>query len=97
MGNKTRRYYSPEFKQEAIELASQPGATVAGVARDLGIHANLIRRWRDALTSHGKRAFVGQGVARDEELARLRRELALVKKERDFLKSAAAYFAKDAR
>ena len=44
-----------------------------------------------------RRAFVGQGVARDEELAQLRRELALVKKERDFLKSAAAYFAKDAR
>jgi transposase len=97
MGKKTRRYYSPEFKQEAIELASQPGATVAGVARDLGIHANLLRRWRGALTVHGKRAFVGQGVARDEELAQLRRELALVKKERDFLKSAAAYFAKDAR
>jgi transposase len=97
MRSKTRRYYSPEFKQEAVELASHPGATVAGVARDLGIHANLIRRWRGALTEHGKRAFVGQGVARDEELAQLRRELALVKKERDFLKSAAAYFAKDAR
>ena len=97
MGDKTRRYYSPEFKQEAVELASHPGATIAGVARDLGIHANLIRRWRRTLTAHGKRAFVGQGVARDEELAQLRRELALVKKERDFLKSAAAYFAKDAR
>ena len=97
MRSKTRRYYSAEFKQEAIELASQPGATVAAVARDLGIHANLLRRWRHTVTTHGKHAFVGQGVARDEELAQLRRELALVKKERDFLKSAAAYFAKDAR
>jgi transposase len=97
MRSKTRRYYSPEFKQEAIGLASHAGATIAGVARDLGIHANLIRRWRRELTSHGKHAFVGNGVARDEELAQLRRELALVKKERDFLKSAAAYFAKDAR
>ena len=97
MGNTTRRCYSPEFKQEAIELTSHTGATIAGVARDLGIHANLIRRWRSAPTEHGKRAFVGQVVARDEELAQLRRELALVKKERDFLKGAAAYFAKDAR
>ena len=97
MRSKTRRYYSPEFKREAVELASHPGATVTGVARDLGVHANLLRRWRTALTEHGGRAFVGQGVARDDEMAQLRRELALVKKERDFLKSAAAYFAKDAR
>ena len=47
MGNTTRRCYSPEFKQEAIELTSHTGATIAGVARDLGIHANLI--WRRPL------------------------------------------------
>jgi len=90
----TRRKYSPEFKAEALELASQPGQTVTGVARDLGIRPNLIHRWRRELAEHGRQAFVGQGVARDEELMRLRRELAQVKKERDFLKDAAAYFAK---
>ena len=97
MRSKTRRYYAPEFKREAVELASHAGASIAGVARDLGVHANLLRRWPAALGEHGKHAFVGQGVARDDEMAQLRRELALVKKERDFLKSAAAYFAKDAR
>lgn len=93
----TRRKYSPEFKREAVELASQPGQTVAGVARDLGIRANILSRWRRESTEHGTKAFAGQGVARDEELMRLRRELAQVKKERDFLKSAAAYFAKETK
>jgi transposase len=90
----TRRSYSAEFKREAVELASQPGQTVTGVARDLGIRANLIHRWKRSMQEHGHQAFVGQGVARDEELMRLRRELAQVKKERDFLRDAAAYFAK---
>ena len=49
------------------------------------------------MAEHGQQAFVGQGAARDEELMRLRRELAQVKKERDFLKSAAAYFAKETK
>ncbi|MFV1849189.1 MAG: transposase [bacterium] len=93
----TRRKYSPEFKREAVELASQPGQTVAGVARDLGIRPNILSRWKRENTRHGNKAFVGQGVARDEELMRLRRELAQVKKERDFLKSAAAYFAKETK
>ena len=93
----TRRKYTTEFKQEAVELASQPGQTVTGVAQDLGIRPSLIHRWRRELTEHGRQAFVGQGVARDEELMRLRRELAQVKKERDFLRDAAAYFAKEGK
>jgi transposase len=97
MANKMRRYFTAEFKREAVELASRPDATITAVARDLGIHDNQLRRWRAALMKRGERAFVGQGVARDDELAELRRELALVKKERDFLRSAAAYFAKDAK
>lgn len=97
MTTKTRRHYSPEFKREAVELAGQPGQTIAGVARDLGIRDNLLGRWKRELDQHGQKAFGGQGVARDEELMHLRRELAQVKKERDFLKSAAAYFAKEGK
>ncbi len=97
METKQRRKFSPEFKHEAVELAGNPGQTVAGVARDLGIGAGLLGRWKRELAQHGKQAFGGQGVARDEELMRLRRELAQVKKERDFLKSAAAYFARDGK
>ena len=97
MEKKTRRKYSAEFKREAVALASQPGQTIIGVAANLGIGANLIHRWKRELFEHGQQAFVGQGVARDEELMALRRELVQVKKERDFLKSAAVYFAKDGK
>jgi transposase len=89
--------FSPEFKREAVELVCQPGQTIAGVARDLGIGANLLGRWKQELAEHGGQAFGGHGVARDEELMRLRRELAQVKKERGFLKSAAVYFAKEGK
>lgn len=97
MEMRKRRKFSPEFKREAVELTSQPGQTLARVARDLGIGANLLGRWKRELTQHGREAFGGHGAARDEELMRLRRELAQVKKERDFLKSAAAYFAKEGK
>lgn len=97
MDAKQRRKFSPEFKHEAVELASHPGQTIAGVARDLSIGGGLLGRWKRELARHGRQAFGGQGVARDEELMRLRRELAQVKKERDFLKSAATYFARDGK
>ena len=54
----------------------------------------MLGRWKRDLVKHGGKAFVGQGHARDEELMGLRRELAKVKKERDFLAEAAAFFAK---
>ena len=62
----------------------QPKRTIAGTARDLGIGANLSRRWKRQIETHGTRAFGSWGVARDQELMRLRRELAQVKKEREF-------------
>ena len=92
MGN--RKTYSAEFKEEVLELLSQPGQTVSGVARDLGLSTSMVNRWRKEKRELGRQAFVGQGVSRDEELTRLKRELAKVTKERDFLRDAAAYFAK---
>ena len=77
-----------------MALTAQPDVSVAQVARELGIGANLLGRWRRELGADGAKAFRGQGVARDEEVARLKRELARVRRERDFLKDAAAYFAK---
>ncbi|MCH8124103.1 MAG: transposase [Bacteroidetes bacterium] len=85
-----RRKYSNEFKQEAVQLASGPGANLSQVARDLGINAGMLGRWRTELETLGKTAFRGKGVARDEEMASLKRELARIKRERDFLKDAAA-------
>jgi len=90
-----RRKYSEEFKREAVQFASQPGVTQKQIAEELGINANMIGRWRREMEKHGQHAFIGQGKARDAEVAALKRELARVKKERDFLKEAAAFFAKE--
>ena len=90
-----RRKFSEEFKREAVGLTRQPGISVSQVARELGVGSNLLFRWRRELESGGKKAFPGKGVARDQELVALKMELARVKKERDFLRDAAAFFAKE--
>lgn len=89
-----RRKYSEEFKREAVEMTLVEGVTLAQVARELGIGANMLGRWRRELQGHGVKAFPGKGRARDEEMAALKRELARVRKERDFLREAATFFAK---
>lgn len=92
-----RRRYSEEFKREAVQFASQPGVTQKQIGEELGINPNLIGRWRREMEEHGQQVFVGQGKARDAEVAALKRELARVKKERDFLKEAATFFAKESK
>jgi transposase len=91
-----RRKFSEEFKREAVQLTYQPGAVVSQVARDIGVGSNLLYRWRRALKGDGK-AFPGSGVARDQELLALKRELAKVKRERDFLRDAATFFAGESK
>lgn len=89
-----KRKFSPEFKREAVELTRQPGISCRQVALEIGINPNMLSRWRrEAETNTGK-SFSGSGIPRDQELARLKRELSRVTKERDFLKEAATYFAK---
>ena len=92
-----RRQYTEEFKREAVAFADQPGVTLAQVARDLGINPNMLYRWRAAMQADGSKAFPGKGNARDEEMVKLKRELRRVTQERDFLKEAAAYFAKESK
>jgi transposase-like protein len=91
-----RRQYDAEFKREAVRLSYEPGRTVAGVARDLGIAENNLWRWRKAFSEAGSNAFPGTGhVPADQaELRRLRRELADVTEERDILKKALAVFSR---
>ena len=84
MGKRERRSFSEEFKREAVALATQSSESISGVAQQLGIASSSLTRWVRQAKAHGPKAFPGQGVARDEELMRLRRELAQVKKERDF-------------
>ncbi len=96
---KPKRYkrYSAEFKKEAIQRASEEGTTDQAVCDDLGISTRQFRRWRDEIEVLGKDAFPGKGQTRDEEVTALKRELSKVKKERDFLKEAAAYFARESK
>jgi len=93
-----KRTYTKEFKVEAVRQVVEGGKSVASVARDLGISANLLHRWQRALEEEAaEKAFPGKGrvSAEGEELRRLRRELADALEENSFLKKAAAYFAKD--
>lgn len=89
-----RRKFSAEYKREAVAMLDAPGVTVSQIAAELGIGANVLGRWRRELRRHPQQAFVGNGRSCDEELSQLRRELARVTKERDFLREAAAFFAR---
>ncbi|HDS1577201.1 TPA: IS3 family transposase [Stenotrophomonas maltophilia] len=79
-----RRKFSAEFKRGAVEQASRPGVSCAQVARELGIRDSLLTRWKREAETLGKAAFAGTGSPRDEEVARLKRELARITKERGF-------------
>ena len=92
-----RRKFSAEFKREAVQLTHDPERTVAEVGEDLGIDASVLKRWRAEARADGQQASPGSGrrKAPDEEVARLKRELVRVQQERDILKKALAYFARE--
>ena len=93
-----RKRYSPEFKRQALRRANEPGVTDALVCEELGVSTRQLRRWREVLQEHGEEnAFPGQGKARDQELVALKRKLKKVTDERDFLREAARYFAKESK
>jgi len=94
---KPYKRYSPEFKRAALKRASEEGVTDTLVCEELDISARQIRRWRDEFRLLDDDAFPGQGRSRDEELTQLKRELAKIKQERDFLKEAAVFFAKESK
>jgi transposase len=93
-----RRRFGREFKLEAVKLVRERGVTVAQAARDLDLHENLLRRWVKDFAADPRHAFPGQGQMKPEqlEIERLRREVQKLKAERDILKKAAAYFAREA-
>lgn len=92
-----RRSFSREYKLEAVKLIQDRGVTVAQAARDLDIHENVLRKWVKEFRSDPQQAFPGHGQMKPEqlEIERLRREVIKLKAERDILKKAAAYFAKE--
>ena len=92
-----RRKHTKEFKQEAVLLARQPDMGFARAAKDLGIHESLLRSWAKAQSTEGADAFRGHGkrAALEAENARLVRENRTLLMERDILKKAAAFFARE--
>lgn len=92
-----RRKFTREFKLEAVRLIKERGVTVAQASRDLDVHQTVLRNWLRDFGDDPVGAFPGHGQMKPEqlEIARLRKEVAKLKAERDILKKAAAYFAKD--
>ena len=95
MGEK-RRKYDRAFKYEAVKLVTEGGRSVAEAARNLGIHENLLWKWKREYLEDSEHAFPGKGRLKpqDEAVRRLQRELADVREERDILKKALAIFSK---
>ena len=98
---KKRGRYSREFKLEAVRLLKHGEKPAATLAMELGVRRVLLYRWRDEVAAKGEVAFGGKPGPKPTpqagELARVKRELAAVTEERDILKKAAAYFARELR
>ena len=91
-----RRSFSKQFKRDAVDLVRSSGKTIAEVARDLDLTESALREWvRQADVDDGHRD--GLTTAEREELARLRKENRVLREERDILKRATAFFAREAR
>ncbi len=100
MARKKTKSYPESFRKEAVKLADLPDRSAADVARELGIHVGQIYNWRTQFNKLSKAQFtVADGtnysVAEKSEIRKLKKEVAKLKDERDFLKKATAYFAKE--
>lgn len=94
---RARRSFSREFKVEAVRQVIEQNRPMAEVARELGIGAGLLGRWKEQLLDDREAAFPGKGRLKvaDEELRRLERENRRLRLELEFVKKTAAYFAKE--
>lgn len=89
------RRYSKEFKLQAVQrLQESPDRSVAELARELGVKTDRLYHWRAEYAGREEIKAV-EGETPEQEVARLRKELARVRQERDFLKKAAAFFARN--
>jgi len=95
MGKK-RRSFSKDFKLEAVKLIKEGGLSVARAAKDLGVYETSLRRWiKQYEVDQGKGPGGALTTAEKEELRRLRREVRTLRMEREVLKKATAFFAKE--
>ena len=95
MGKK-RRSFSKDFKLEAVKLVKEGGLSASRAAKDLGIYETCLRRWiKQYEIDHGHNSGGALTTAEREELRRLRRENRTLRMEREVLKKATAFFAKE--
>jgi len=93
---KKRKKYTQEFKEEAVKLITEQGYQIAEAARNLGVNENMLGRWKREIEGGGEEAAgLAGGTAMQAELNRLRKENKRLKMEREILKKAAAFFAKE--
>ena len=92
-----RRKFTREFKLEAVRLIRDRGVSYAQASQDLGVHQSQLRDWAKKFAEDPQHSFPGHGQMKPEqlEIAQLKREVIKLKAERDILKKAAAYFAKE--
>jgi len=91
-----RRKYDREFKESAVRLILESGRTARGVARDLGIHENMLHRWKQEYLQDKEHAFPGKGHMKpqEEEIFKLKQKIADLEEDRAILKKALAIFSK---
>jgi transposase len=94
---RTRRSFSDEYKAGAVRLVLDEGKSVAAAARDLGVTESALRTWVERARADRTQGRTGLTTAEREELARLRKENRILQEEREILKKAAAFFAKERR
>ena len=93
---KKRRKYTQEFKEEAVKLVTEQGYQIAEAARNLGVNENVLGRWKRDMERGGEESpGLKGGAVVQVELNRLRKENKRLKIEREILKKAAAFFAKE--
>jgi len=92
--SRNRRAFSPEFKAEAVRQVTEGGRSVAQVAAELSLRPEQLRTWKKELLAAGAVARPLRVESAEDELRRVKRELEVIRQERDFLKKATAFFAK---
>jgi len=97
MSQRKRTTYTKEFKREAVNLVVEQGYSIAEASRNLGINYNMLSRWKNESQSNGEHAFPSKGymTKAQAELSRLKAENKRLRMERDILKKATAFFAKE--
>jgi transposase len=96
-GRRPRRRFTDEFKQQAVRLVLDEGKSVSAVARELDLSASALANWVKQAQADRSKGRTGLTTTEREELVRLRKALRIAEEERDILKKATAFFAKQSR